>query len=113
MLTCYGTIASIANLPTNSGPDEILRVGRLSPFERLRDTSDAVPKTKDAFAALEAEYLWFLEVTNVSEQDLMHRFHDKSFREDAFARAEVFGDSMYAIVRTIAEDSGYLRYLVI
>jgi predicted nucleotidyltransferase len=113
MLTCYGTIAAIAYLPTKSGPDEVLRVGKMSPFERLRDTSSKVPSTGSAFSSLEAEYLWFLEVTNVSEQDLIHRFHDQGFRNDAFNRAEVFGDSMYSIVCSIAEESGYLRYLVI
>lgn len=113
MLTCYGSIAAIANLPPNSGPEEVLRIGSLSPFDRLRETSRDRPNTAADFAKLNSEYMWFLQVTNVDEIDLIKEFHKKEFRLEAFNRAESFGDSMYGIVREIAEETGYLRYLVI
>lgn len=113
MLTCFGSISAIANLAPNSGPEQIMNLGRLTPFERLQETVGERKMMHREFEALTDDYRWFLEITNVSEEDLLQQFHHKDFREDAFQRAERFGDNMYAIVREIAEETGYLRYLVI
>jgi predicted nucleotidyltransferase len=113
MLTCYGSIAAIADLPNNSGPKEIIKLGQLSPFERLQNTAGARKSTADKFARIKADYEWFLEVTNVDEAMLLEKFNERAFRDVAFQRAESFGDSMFDVIKQISEETGYLRYLVI
>jgi predicted nucleotidyltransferase len=113
LLTCFGSIASIIDLPANSGPDEIINVGQLSPLDRLRKTVGARPVLAENFRSIEKEYAWFLETTNVHENALLETFHAKEFREEAFRRSEIFGDAMFKIVSKIGEDTGYTRYLII
>jgi predicted nucleotidyltransferase len=113
MLTCYGSVAAIINLPTQSGPDEIVKLVSRTPLERLRLAALSREKTRDLYREIVEEYRWFLEVTNVSEDDLIQRFHDKAFRSLAFERAEKFGDRMFTLIHEIAAETGYLRYLVI
>ena len=113
MLTCFGSIAAIVSAEPNSGPSEIISLLQLTPYDRLKKAADNYPELESEIVALSQQYIWFLEQTNVDEKDLHLRFSDKIFRNDAFNRAEVFGDSMYTIVKHIAERNGYLRYLLI
>ncbi|QYK41144.1 MAG: nucleotidyltransferase domain-containing protein [Paracoccaceae bacterium] len=113
MLTCYGSIVSLIDLPLHSGPEDIFQLSRVSPFDRLKKTVDCRTTLMSELKIIAREYEWFLETTNVHEDELLRQFHDKAFRENAFLRAEAFGDSMFRIVREVADQTGYLRYLVI
>lgn len=113
MLTCFGSIASITNLGGTCGPDQIIQLSEASPIDRLQNVAYLREATRAKFHGLYIDYTWFLEVTNVSEADLIQRFQDKKFREEAFRRAESFGDALFEIVLNVASETGYLRYLVI
>lgn len=113
MLTCYGTIAAIAHLEGRGGPAEIIGLVRRSPYERLIEATYLRNEVRTDLNVLTNEYTWFLETTDVSEGELIDRFRGKTFREEAFQRAEKFGDSMFRIVSAVASDTSYLRYLVI
>ena len=113
MMTCYGSICAITDLPATSDAADIAALGNLSPYERLEKTVAEHPETVKDFSNLREQYVWFLETTDVSEKELFRHFEDKTFREDAFKRAEIFGSAMYSIVRSVTERNGHLRYLVI
>lgn len=113
LLTCFGSIASIIDHSSTIGPEEVVQLVKLSPFERLQGTAARRPNLQPEFRTISAEYEWFLATTNVSGEELLGSFGDKLFIDDAFRRAEAFGDSMYRLVRTIGDDTGYTRYLII
>lgn len=113
LLTCFGSIASIIDHSSTMGPDEVIELVRLSPFERLQATASRRANLLADFQTISQEYEWFLESTNVSGEQLLSSFSDKGFIDDAFRRAEAFGDSMFRLVRTIGDDTGYTRYLII
>lgn len=113
LLTCFGSIASIIDHSSTIGPEEVVQLVKLSPFERLQETATRRSNLQPDFHTISREYEWFLATTNVSGDDLLQSFRDKAFIDDAFRRAEAFGDSMFRLVRTIGDDTGYTRYLII
>ena len=113
MLTCFGSIAAIISAPPNSSPSDIISLLQRTPFDRLRHAVGDLPEIQPYFEELARHYVWFLEQTNVSEEELNTRFSIKSYREDSFARAELFGDNMFEIIKALAEKTGYLRYLIV
>lgn len=112
MLTCFGSICYIAAQKGPIGIEQLLPMVKLSPLDRLRSAASSFD-TDEAMRAVETEYAWFLELTNISEVDLMNSFHSRSHREDAFQRAEVFGNAIFEITKTISAKTGYLRYLIV
>lgn len=113
LLTCFGSIASIIDHSSTIGPEEVVQLVKLSPFERLQDTAARRSNLQPEFQTIAREYEWFLATTNVSGEELLSSFGEKGFIDDAFRRAEAFGDSMFRLVRTIGDDTGYTRYLII
>lgn len=113
MMTCFGSIVAIIGENGPPGPNEIIELGKIPPLQRLRQVVDGRSDLQLPFDQLCIEYNWFLEQTNVSGQELLDTFRSKEYREDAFERAERFGDAMFEITRTVAEETGYLRYLLI
>lgn len=113
MLTCFGSICYIVSINGKIDIDDILKMSSLSPLERLELAVETHPETKAEMAKALHEYEWFLNLTNISEAELMEKFSDREIREEAFCRAETFGDSIYLITKTIADKNNYLRYLVV
>lgn len=113
MLTCFGSIAAIIDMNETAGIDEILSLRDMTPMERLEQVVSRQAILREPFSDLMAEYTWFLELTDVSGEELSASFTSEPLRNEAFGRAEVFGDAMYRIVHEVADNSGYLRYLVI
>lgn len=113
MLTCYGSIAAIIEKRDRAEPKAIAASVKLSPLERIQSL-EYTSRTFDANRTLlRRNYEWFLEVTDVSEEELTQKFRKKEFRTTAFQKADIFGEAMYAIVHEVSESTGYTRYLVI
>lgn len=60
-----------------------------------------------------SEYTWFLESLNEDKDSVLRWIGDKNKRVEAFSHSDRYTDAMYSIIKRIAEDNGYLRYLVI
>lgn len=113
MLTCYGSICYIVSNNGNVDSVDILKMSQLSPMERLKHSAKDISELSKNIANVEKEYDWFLELTNVSEEELNLKFSNKSLRKKAFDRAGVFGDNIFVITKAVAEDSDFLRYLLV
>jgi len=70
MLTCYGTIAAVIDMGGQAGPKEIMSLRTKTPLERLGSAVKDKPVLEQDFAILAEKYRWFLELTNVSENEL-------------------------------------------
>jgi predicted nucleotidyltransferase len=112
MLTCFGSVCYISSEPGKIGPDQLIAMTHLSPFERL-STAARKFDLQENLTEVERQYQWFLELTNVSEEDLRSKFQDKAFRVHAFDRAKIFGESVFEITKRISSETGYLRYLLV
>lgn len=112
MLTCFGSVCYISAKPGTIGPDQLIAMTGLSPFERLNSAASRFNLQK-SMREVEKQYEWFLELTNVSEEELRLTFKDRNFRVDTFERTKIFGNSVFEITKNISTETGYLRYLLV
>lgn len=113
MLTCYGSISYIAAKKSPIGSQDIMEMIGLTPLERLEFACNATSATLPDLEKAKVLYEWFLEETDVTEAELLSRFGDKAYRTDAFRKADQFGKHIFEIVKTVAEQNNYLRFLIV
>ena len=113
MLTCYASICYVVSLNNPMGTNDLVAMADLPPLERLRTVVHGKKQYSESFRQLEEQYRWFLELTNVSETELKEKFSHKPLREEAFGKADEFGDCLYKITKGIAEENNYLRFLLV
>lgn len=113
MLTCFGSICYIVSQNGEIDHEDIMKMALLSPLERLEMAARGFPQLTTELSNAVNEYEWFLNLTNVQEEELMATFSDKALRTEAFERASKFGDSIFEITRHIAEENNYLRFLLV
>ena len=111
LLTCFSLVVPLA-VPRNSiRPDECLGLIKRRPLERLK--SVALDSNKgELWEKLAEDYNWFLGLTGHPQSEVLDWIRIVSNREEAFARAEQFGDTMYGLLTEVA-DPRSLRYMVI
>jgi predicted nucleotidyltransferase len=112
MLTCFGSICYISAQRDVLGPNNLIQMTSLNPIERLQKSTAGLDLSR-AMDEAYVQYEWFLNRTNVSESDLKLWFSDKDNRIEAFEKAELFGDAIFEITKTVSTKTGYLRYLVV
>lgn len=113
MLTCFGSICYIVSQNGSVDHRDIFEMSKLSPLERLEHACQNYPELKVTLSTAVEEYEWFLELTNVPEEELRRQFSEREFRVKAFARASVFGDAIFTITKSVAEKNNYLRFLLV
>ena len=113
MLTCFGSIVAIIDHEKNVEPGVLIDLAAKTPRARLTDVVGRYPCLKHHMDTINTEYSWFLQLTNIPEDELIEAFKDQGVKSDAFKRADKFGSAMFNIVKYIAEERGYLRYLLI
>ena len=112
-LTCFGSICYIVSQSGDISEEDIMKMSKLSPLQRLMAAAENFDSLQDKLEIAVNEYDWFLKLTDVSEAELKNTFSHKHEREKAFSKAEIFGDAIYDITRTIADENDYLRFLLV
>lgn len=113
MMTCYASIAYLTSLDSPIREDAVKEMTQLTPANRLRSVVRFMPNTKQAINHAMEKYHWFLERTNVSEDELLDYFSDEGRRTEAFQRSKEFGDSIYQVLKIIDSENDTFRYLVV
>jgi hypothetical protein len=118
MTTCFSSIAALGSYRVPVRAEDILKLTELTPRERLGIVTTSLPELAPAVERVLDDYAWFLEMTGLRTEGLEEHFSDKQKRIDMFARANEYGDAMFALLKAIdeaAEDDKVrmLRYLVI
>lgn len=95
--------------------DDLLRMCRLSPVERILLLCErSNQKTTDHLAVQALErYVWFLRQTAKPASDLEQFFSERENRVMAFSQVKSFGDGIFDLVSHVATASGTFRYLVV
>jgi hypothetical protein len=118
MLTCYSAILYlIAIFSENNSvhPDDARRMIGLTPTERLEwlRSRPFLARTHSVLDDLLTQYERFLEATNASETELVHRFMDKQKSAEYLAAAAKFGDLVFDALTGIGNSSRFHRLVVV
>lgn len=113
MLTCFSMIACIHFLGNQCSKEEILKIVKLSPLERLDLVADAKPDLAPLIFRMKKEYNWFMERTGRPNREVVKWISNRRNRDSAFARARKFGDMFYELLQKISGEDDTVRYLVI
>lgn len=112
MLTCFASVSYIVAHIEEVDVKLLSDMCEIAPRERLLRAVKQCRIDNSILATAMTEYDWFLRETDVSEQDLLRKFEDKTYKEEAFGRADKFSEGVFGAVREIADMKDYLRYLV-
>jgi len=82
-------------------------------MDRLILLGEREPAVRKLLKAALIRYHWFLEKTELSTDELEDYFLKRDNRTEAFTNARAFGDEIFRILMTTAEEKGTLRYLVV
>ena len=93
--------------------DNVKETSSATPLERLAIVQKRYPELKQEISALHTEYDWFLENVGRPKEDVLDWISKKDKRIEAFSHGNNFVNSMYHVVRIVADKNNYLRYLVI
>lgn len=113
MLTYVGSVCYIVSLNGIVDAEDIMKMSTHSPLQRLTIAVDKFSDLSESLRDAIQQYEWFLQFTNVSEEELKSNFRDMALRTYAFSRANLFGDQIFEITRYIAEKNNYLRFLLV
>jgi hypothetical protein len=120
LLTCYSLITELLAASSPLGPAKMLEIVRRTPVERLVHVASADQMKRSPIRTHVTEildsYSWFLDATGRSESDMVSWLQDDNNRQDAFERAQRFGEMMFALLLAVCEREDrrpMLRYLVI
>ncbi len=113
MLTCYASIAYLTSIPAGIQVEDVSKMTDYSPMQRLLLVQDYIKDATPHIKEVVDSYHWFLERTNVPENDLIEYFSDKDRKTDAFKKSQQFGDQIFNILKRIDEKNDVFRYLVI
>jgi len=118
MTTCFASVAALGSYRVPVTEKNVLELTKLTPRQRLESVPERLGETAPAVKAVLGEYSRFLEMTGLPTEGLEDHFSDTQKRSEMFARANKYGDAMFALLRKIdatATDEKYrlLRYLVI
>lgn len=110
---CYSFIAMMLSYGPAIQQQNVEETSAATPLERLAIVQQRIPALESEISALYTEYDWFLETVGRPKDEVLDWISDKGRRIDAFSHGNKFVSSMYSVVRSVAEQNNYLRYLVI
>jgi predicted nucleotidyltransferase len=118
MLTCYSAVLYLLFIYGKQGtvtPIEAQAMVSLTPTARVEFVSVKLNGAEPATSIVDflAKYERFLEVTNVSEDDLVNVFSDDLEAHKLRDEQSDFGDLAYTILYTIGHENSLYRRLVI
>jgi hypothetical protein len=109
---CFSFVAMLLLHSDGVFPKKLIDIADMTPIERLSALADVATLAADAKMAI-SEYEWFLSSLDGPKNQVLDWIGDKDVRIEAFDHSDRFVNSMYNILRAIAEDKNYMRYLVI
>lgn len=110
---CFSFIAHLLAKGGSLAPVDVLETCDLTPLQRLRDLRAGNNDLHAEIDNLLSKYSWFLDSVSKPKDIVLEWIADEPSRIAAFAEAEEFIESMYAVVRQVADKNGYLRFLII
>ena len=111
MTTCFASIAALGSHRVPVTEEQVLKLTKLTPRQRLQDVAERVHYAKPAVEEVLKKYAWFLEMTGLPTNELEEHFSDNQKRTEMFQNANDYGDSMFNLFKAIDEHAPELRLL--
>jgi predicted nucleotidyltransferase len=110
---CYSYICHLMSQGPALTRDNALITSNLTPFERLNDIEYRYENLAPIIGTMKNEYAWFLETTDKPKLEMLDWISKQENRDEAFRHAGIFVNNMGELVKSVAEQNGYLRYLIV
>jgi hypothetical protein len=110
---CYSFIGHLLSKGSSLLPRDVEETAELTPLDRLRDLAKRYPVASEDIDLLLREYAWFLDKLGGPKREVLKWISDRNEREAAFAHSRAFVETMGSVVQSVAEENGYLRYLIV
>jgi Nucleotidyltransferase domain len=111
--TCFSFIARVLGLTEPIDSSSIIKICDETPIARLSQILQTHPVHNAIISDLIESYMWFLAQTYPPKDEVLKWLTDSGARHEAFAKAKLFGDKMFELIRPLAEKNNTFRYLVI
>jgi hypothetical protein len=113
LLICYSFVGALLQEGPALNAEQVIEIASKTPIQRLRSIRDGNEALNLHIDAALSEYGWFLSKMSADKDDVLDWIGDDACRLDAFNRSTCFIEAMYKVVTGVAEQHGYMRYLVI
>lgn len=113
MNICFSFITHLMSQGHHLTLANAIETAKLSPIDRLKSISEIGTFERGAVEKMLLEYEWFLKTTDKPKEEMLDWISDVRHREDAFRCASNFVEATGHLVRKVADDNGYLRYLIV
>jgi hypothetical protein len=113
LMTCFGTVVAVCALPAPISKEQVTSLTRRTPFERFLRSTKGVLEVAELRSSITEDYLWFLQHTVLTTENLEALFQDPAKKAEMFHRADTFGERVHDVLDYFADVNHYRRYLVI
>ncbi|MCP9221595.1 hypothetical protein MKP08_02380 [Erythrobacter sp. LQ02-29] len=110
---CFSFIAHLLSKGQHLSVEDAIKTSETIPFERLQEIAGNHPAISADVDILCAEYAWFLDATGRSKAETLCWISEQKNRDEAFAHAGRHIDAYGRLVRHVAEQHGYLKFLIV
>lgn len=119
LLTCYSALLSILHCYNTNGTvkhEDMKQICLTPPLQRIERLASLISddsETVDGLNAIIAEYDAFLDVTNVSEEELRSQFDIPERQTELLQNSYVFATSIFGVIGKIGKGTKLHRMLVV
>jgi hypothetical protein len=118
LLTCYSALLyllALYSIQKTVSPADAMAMISLTPTRRLEWllSQPSLKHAHEKITELLAQYERFLETTNASEKELIHRFMDRVTSREYMGAAYRFGDVVFDVLSSIGNGNQFHRLLVV
>ena len=110
---CFSFICHLMAQGEHLSAENAIKTATLTPAERMNEIARLSFVSTASVERVTQEYQWFLDKTGHPKDDTLNWISDPSNREAAFSHAAHHIEAYGEIVKSIAEEHGYLRYFII
>lgn len=109
LIICYATILTLIHKRNAITPNNLLSVIQKTPVEKLKLVGKKNPQLIKEILNL---YIWFLKLTNKSQNEILDWIGKKSNRNIAFSKGRKFHNKIYKLLKHVSKESD-LMYLTV
>ena len=113
LMTCFATVALLSNYKDAITPERVFEICKMTPAERFLELASINEKVSAKVQESLVSYAWFMNLTEMTKEELEAYFDDKEKRSNAFAQAQKFGDLIFNVMLEINSENKVLRYVVL
>lgn len=114
MLTCFSAVILLVHNCSIITPSELALIISKSPLERLDYAASLIKKDSMSIVdQLKSSYAWFLDMTNLPENEVLEWISNHDTRNEVFERGRQFGTHMYKLLQLGTAENDTMRFLVI